>query len=151
MNLVTDRELPPYDEAFWSKVNINLDGCWLWQGKVYNYGYGRYKGQYSHRYAFNQLNGFYPEQVNHSCDIPACVNPFHLEAGNPLKNMQDAKARGRLAMGDKHPAAKLSTEKVKEIRQKAQQGIKRAVLALEYNVDYFTITDVILGRTWRHV
>lgn len=38
----------------------------------------------------------------HTCDIPQCVNIDHIYEGSQKQNIADAKARNRLATGDRH-------------------------------------------------
>jgi hypothetical protein len=77
-------------ERFWSYVDRNGDGCWLWRGYVAQDGYGRANfSQLSpsplmaHRVSY-QLTlgvGSIPEglQLDHLCRVRNCVNPAHLE------------------------------------------------------------------------
>lgn len=83
--------------AFWDRVLIG-DDCWLWQGSINRYGYGRFtrRGREikAHRYAFEEWYGTpIPDgmTVDHVChngttcnDGDACVHrrccrPDHLE------------------------------------------------------------------------
>jgi hypothetical protein len=81
------------------KVN-EVTGCWEWQGKTNNKGYGQFRlnGQLllAHRYSY----GYFIAQVGtlhvlHKCDNPPCSNPFHLFLGTHLENMQDKRSKGR--------------------------------------------------------
>ena len=73
------------DERFWAKVNRSGD-CWLWQGGLYNNGYGCFRlsafaGALAHRFAYQSMIGPIPEglQLDHLCRVRQCVNPSHLE------------------------------------------------------------------------
>ena len=50
----------------------------------------------SHRMSYLLHKGKIPQGmiVMHSCDIPSCVNPDHLEAGTYSQNLIDAYKRG---------------------------------------------------------
>ena len=83
------------------------DGCWLWQAGSYPRGYGMVnlgrdmRGKqfttYAHRVAYVLANG--PIEagavVMHTCDVPACVNPAHLQLGTQGDNIRDSFAKGR--------------------------------------------------------
>jgi DNA-binding transcriptional regulator YiaG len=66
----------------------------------------------------------------------------------------DREARGRRRVrhrhGEDHPAAKLTWEVVKEIREEyAAGGITQAALAARYGVSAGTVWNVLSGRAWR--
>jgi DNA invertase Pin-like site-specific DNA recombinase len=61
------------------------------------------------------------------------------------------KTRPGKSKGEKHYAAKLTQEKVKEIRQKRKEkGIFYRTLAKEYGVSTSTIVKAINHETWYH-
>lgn len=91
-------------ERFLSKIQPDLNGCWIWQGTKGPSGYGEFcmngKSWRAHRAAHflykGDPTGF---DVLHACDNPSCVNPDHLSLGDDRKNMLECVARGR------HPVA----------------------------------------------
>jgi hypothetical protein len=120
--------------------------------------------------------------VCHHCDTPACVNPAHLFLGTPRDNSQDAARKGRMASGDRHahvlhPAlrrsgersaarmyperlargerhgqARLTTPAVREIRVSYAEGrTTYAQLAQRYGVSVGAIGDIVRRRNWQHV
>jgi hypothetical protein len=60
--------------------------CWFWMASRDSYGHGQYseKGKLlrAHRYAYIVVIGVPPDgtELHHRCEIPPCVNPFHLKA-----------------------------------------------------------------------
>lgn len=57
---------------------------------------------------------------------------------------------GRL-MGERHPAAKLTTETVREIRKLRSEGAMLKQLASDYGVSMSTISLAARGKLWSHV
>ncbi len=53
--------------------------------------------------------------------------------------------------GDNHPQAKLTTDKVSEIKQRLSNGEGTSALAKEYGVDPGLIWQIKAERIWRHV
>ncbi len=84
--------------------------CWTWTRAKNRRGHGlttvaRVREQ-AHRVAWIVAHGDVPAglHVLHECDNPPCCNPDHLRTGTRVDNMQDAIAKGRFCMGDRHPA-----------------------------------------------
>src|SRR5262245_839701 len=117
-------------EAFWGSADMSggPDACWLWRGSVFQHGYGRRKISgvtwQAHRLAWALRNGSIPDGlwVLHRCDVPLCVNPAHLFLGTVLDNNRDALRKGRAAVGERAPAAKLTAEDVQRIRREYAEG-----------------------------
>jgi hypothetical protein len=154
-----------FDDRFWSKCCPEaLSGCWLWHASVDRDGYGTFYHETrtigAHRHAWALSNGPVPAGmfVRHKCDVPACVNPDHLELGTHAQNMRDMTERGRqargevlakLKRGELAPHAKLTAAQVSEIRSTYAQGdVTRAELARRYGVSQVQIGNVVRGKCW---
>jgi hypothetical protein len=145
-------------DSFLSKVAIEANGCWLWQGARHGNGYGGFKirgRQYgAHQAAWILFKGEIPEGklVCHHCDTPLCVNPNHLFIGTPLDNVRDMFAKGRAnkAKGS-GCACILSEDMVIEMRKLHKStGQSIASIARLYGVKAGTVQAAIRRVNWRH-
>lgn len=141
------------------------DACWPWTGPTDRKGYGRLsrgrRGEgmaAAHRVAWELAHGPIPGGlcVCHRCDNPPCCNPAHLFLGTIADNNQDMTEKGRHGVsdvrGEAHGNAKLTTEKVREIRARwAAGGVSQRGLAADYGVSQREVWDVIHGIAWAHV
>jgi hypothetical protein len=92
------------------------------------------------------------ELMCHTCDIPRCVNPWHLYSGDDVTNTADKITRGRHARGDESGRAKLTADDVREMRATFTGRYGEVIaLARRYDVNVHTITDAIYAVTWREV
>lgn len=120
--------------------------------------------------------------VCHRCDNPGCVNPSHLFVGTDSDNRLDSKSKGRTAKGDRHglhlhpetvsrganhwmaknpekiprgeraSGAKLTAEKVIEMRKRFIQGFQPFQrIAAEFGVCREVARGAIIGKRWSHV
>lgn len=155
---------PKKGVTFYDRVQehtvINADtGCWEFLGHRDECGYGRIhrdgKLVRVHRATFEDRNGPLPEGIEacHSCDNPPCWNPGHLYAGTHTQNMGDMikRRRRRELRGSEKPTAKLTEQKVAEIKARLQNGEQCSVLGREYGVTECAIGFIKRGRTWSHV
>lgn len=134
------------------------DECWPWTGAVRN-GYGaiKHNGKVlgTHCVAYVLANGSIPDGqiVRHSCDNRLCCNPAHLLAGDPRDNVLDMIERRQWGpqRGEECPNARLTEDKVREIRRLSRAGNGPRSLARRYGVNEATIRGVISGKTWKHV
>lgn len=107
-------------ERFWARVDrTNLDGCWLWLGRVDDDGYGRFKlttapGHHrtvrAHRFAYEQTVGPIPDGLTldhvreRGCQHRHCVRPDHLEAVTHQENLRRRiLRRNGTYRGEDHP------------------------------------------------
>ena len=125
--------------------------CVIWKGRLDTSGYPYFSAEgtrYSaHRYSWESANGRSADDafVCHLCDTPACVNPNHLELGNPTENGFDAAVRGRLY-------AKLSPAKVRLIRKIfTGRAVKQREIAEAFGVSQATVSRALHGNNWVHV
>ena len=147
------------DQRFLENVGPQLPcGCRLWLGATDIDGYGKFsyydatgtrKMALAHRYAFFREHGYWPPQVRHDCDTPACVEGPHLLAGDHTLNMQDRQSRGRQARGSRHGSAKLSDATVEEIRGHLASGLfLQKELAEIYGVSPNAISRIKRGQAY---
>lgn len=128
-----------------------MNDCEIWSGRKNKRGYGiTREGRYAHRQVFFDTHGYWPDVVRHKCDNPPCVSLDHLEPGTQADNLRDAVKRGRArrAQGEDVATAKLTVDKVKDIRYRVATETVSS-LAREYGVDRKTIRKIRDGQTWK--
>lgn len=155
------------------KVNLgDPDGCHLWDGTVNDAGYGIFminRGRFrATRVIYFAVTGFDPEDslLMHQCDNKLCVRFDHLALGTNEENMEEAKERGRFAVGTRngaytHPEkwkrgeeqklSKLTNEKVIEARVLYSDGMKCEAVAQFLGVTLDIASKIIRGILWKHV
>ncbi len=133
------------------------DACWPGKGSRMSDGYcqvsigphGQARNWRLHRAIYETVVGPIGDlHVLHRCDNRPCGNPTHLFLGTELDNHRDKAAKGRSARGERQHLARLTAERVREIRLSPASC---DVLAAAYGVSRTTIKDVRFRRTWRHV
>jgi hypothetical protein len=133
-------------------------GCWLWTGGLYSNGYGMttlggWKVTQAHRASYTAFKGPIPDGmfVCHTCDVKACVNPDHLFLGEPADNSADMVSKGRSAKGSAHGSAKLTEDKVSEIRSLLSSGAKHREISQKYGIAVSNVSFIATRKAWRHV
>lgn len=149
------------EERFWTKVDVRgEDECWLWKaGKRGHYGSSYRSGKVlgAHQHSYIIAHGSIPDDhdVCHSCDNPLCVNPKHLWAGTHAQNMADMATKGRaareFATGTNAYNAKLTDERVREIRRLYAEGVTMRALSKQFGVSQPNISYIVNRKAWAHV
>lgn len=78
--------------AFFSKIELAENGCWVWRAAMTPNCYGVFYGISAHRAAYLWFVGPIPalHHVDHLCRNTVCVNPAHLEAVTRQENARRA-------------------------------------------------------------
>ena len=154
-----------FSEYFWAKVDKKgADECWLWTGSTYVNGYGtiRRDGKVvsAHRTSYD-LHHPLTKPINevdmcvcHTCDTPACVNPYHLFLGTRSVNMLDCVQKGRInpycRQGSANPFSKYDEDTVKQLKLDYATGeYTKAELGIIYEMPRKTVNSVLNG--WKHI
>lgn len=153
-----DGEFMSVSDRIEAKIErITESGCWVWVGALAgssaSYPVAKTDGErYVHRYMYEKHTGKkIPKGIDvcHRCDVPSCVNPNHLFVGTRKDNMADMKQKGRSSKGEKRYCAKLTYQKVSEIKERyAAGGVFYKDLAEECGVSESAVGQAIRGETW---
>ena len=103
-----------------ANVAVMHDDCWMWRGYLDRHGYGQFgRAGLAHRAGYMLLRGPIPDGyvLDHLCDTPQCVNPWHLEIvtqhENILRGSSPAAHHARKTKCAKgHPLVKRSGKRV---------------------------------------
>lgn len=137
---------------FWAKVEIGGTAmCWYWRGQLTN-GYGRFRGERAHRYAYRLHKGNIPEglMIRHMCGNKLCVNPDHLAPGTMADNAQDGIRLGETLRGSRNGRSKMEEADARYIIENPDKLTGRQ-LALRFGVSPATISLIRSGHRWAHV
>lgn len=137
---------------FWAKVEIGGTAmCWIWHGQKVN-GYGRFRGERAHRYAYQLHRGAIPDglMIRHMCGNKRCVNPDHLEPGTMADNAQDGIRLGEILRGSRNGRSKISEADARYIIDNPD-GLTGAKLARKFGVSSATISLIKSGARWAHM
>lgn len=137
---------------FWALADRQPNGCWLWQGRKDEHGYGiffyRGKRRPASRVGFFLYYGHWPKNFAcHDCpggDNPSCVNPSHLFDGTQEDNMTDAAVKGRLSR-------KNTPEQVLKVVRLTRKGVTTKLVAERTGVSPEMVYQIMMGFTWTHI
>ena len=101
--------------------------------------------------AFIPNSNNYP-QVNHKDTDKLNNKKDNLEWCTPSQNMKHAYDNNLISKdGFNNSNSKLKIKQVEEIRELLTKGFKCKEISLKYSVNYATIRDIKIGRTWKNV
>lgn len=158
--------LTSIEQRFWAKVSIpeGQNGCWLWLAGTSPMGYGRIQLPraggviFAHRMSWILTKGPIPEGmfVCHHCDNPPCVNPTHLFLGTARDNIRDCITKGRFkflrpSLGVTNCNAKLTPERVIELRHRYARGETLSSLSRSFKMARSSLRWAVNGRSWKAV
>lgn len=140
-------------KKFWEQVDRGGDSeCWHWKGLKSQLGYGRFMGDYTHRFSYVLHKGHIPNGmcVCHSCGVPSCVNPKHLWIGSMTENIRDRdrKGRGRGAITKSVLPEVISDIRASFVPYSREKGALS--LSKKHNLS-LTVVRRILGRTSKRI
>lgn len=153
-------DFPTVEEALWSRVRRDPEGCWEWQGPTgTNNGYGKttFAGQYglAHRVAWEVTHGEIPDgmKVLHRCDNPLCCRPDHLWLGTQADNVRDReqKKRRRNLHGEEIGTSKLTEADVRQMRCWREEGVTLRELAAWFGCSAGAVSHICRRESWAHV
>ncbi len=142
-------------KRFWARVKRG-PGCWEWQGSTQR-GYGAFwngkKVARAHRVSWELINGpiAHGLGVLHKCDNPSCVRPAHLFLGDQIENMKDASLKGRLTIyrGNDNCNAKLTPQRLENLKQRRREGLSYRRLAQLFNISHTTARYACEGLSYK--
>ncbi len=162
-------------------IREQLGPCWVWTAALSKAGYGVFGiGQgifYASRISWTMVNGQITpgHETLHECDNPPCCNPNHIRTGTHAQNMRDMGDKNRhawathperMARGDasgarKHPEkvergedrynAKMTDEKVRQMRSDNSSGMSWERCARKYGISKRVAGFIITRQAWKHV
>lgn len=159
--LVVPNELTPGESTrFWMKVAApNERGCRLWIASIGTHCAGQFgaaDSSIAYRVSWRLMYGPIPEdkQINHRCDVRACVEPTHLWLGTQAENLADMAAKGRRKgipgmRGEDNVCAKINWKVVREIRTlRERDGIPFYKLAARFGISTSQVCAIATYKQW---
>lgn len=114
---------------------------------------GKAKRQFAHRIICATFHGPPPtdqHQAAHGNGDKLDNYPANLRWATPAENDADKYLHGTKPLGERHPLAKLTRAKVREMRRSFQgRHGEKAQLARAYGVTKQSIASVLNGETWK--
>ena len=108
----------------------------------------------AHRVVCIATHGMPPtpeHHVNHKNGIKGDNRPENLEWVTCAENRRHASENRLTPRGEQMPCAKLTEDKVREIRGRKKTGDTLTALALAYGVAVSTIERILARKVWKHV
>jgi HNH endonuclease len=87
--------------------------------------------------------------VRHLTGDKTINTPQQLAYGTRKDNAADDRRHGKVRRGENHPRAKLTAADAHAVREALKMNVERKVIAANFGVSVYCITDIALGRRWR--
>lgn len=131
-------------------VMIPESGCWIFTGSTDTSGYGLIgiggSGNIAkaHRVMYHKYKGEIPTGMvmRHSCDIPCCVNPNHLDLGTSLENTNDRELRNRGVRAGKF----LTQDHIDKMIEMRSSGMTYREISDKTNISHWHVSAIFSGR-----
>jgi hypothetical protein len=152
---------------------ISETGCQIFLGGLNKDGYGQtwYQGKNitTHRLSYKLHKGELKDGlvIMHTCDMPSCINPNHLNQVMQSINNDDKMIKGRhkVASGDDHymrinrftragekcPTVKLKEQQVLEIRKLFADGLNQSLISSIFSISRTCVSAIVTRRNWKHI
>jgi len=113
------------------------------------------KDQFSiHRLVYESFYGKIPDglQINHRDGNKTNNRLSNLECATPQANMKHARLLGLANWkGERNGQAKLTADKVREIRRLDEMGVDRRQIADKFGISRHTVKHVVRRTRWGHI
>jgi hypothetical protein len=90
-------------------------------------------------------------QIRHLNGNPSDNRSCNLKYGTASENAKDKIIHGTGPIGERSPKAVLKENDVKRIRELAKNGLSAREIRKEINASISAISNVIKGKTWKHL
>lgn len=93
----------------------------------------------------------YGSEVCHNDGIFYNNSIENLRYDTHISNESDKIRHGTLKLGEKHHRTGLKNSDVADIKRKIRDGVKNVEIAYQYNISQGNVSDIKIGRTWKHI
>lgn len=119
------------EDRFFASFTESVDGCWIWGEHQWLSGYGVFVADkvrhQAHRWAYEFMRTDIPDGLvlDHLCETPLCVNPWHLE---PVTQSENVRRAFHDMCPNRHPYTPENTRQVRghrECRTCSRERVRR--------------------------
>lgn len=139
--------------SHWHLLNPSSDRCGYLRVRLRNFE--RARRYLVHRLVLEAFVEPCPDgmQCRHLDGVKTNNSLGNLCWGTPLENADDSKRLGVLGRncGEVNGRAKLTDDKVREIKSLCKQGLSKVMIAKQFEVHWTRIFSIARGGSWKHV
>jgi len=116
-------------------------------------GVGPTKTRYVHHLVMGAFASEKPDghEICHNDGDPQNNAASNLRWGTRRENHADKKLHGTGTVGERHPGARLTDERVLALRARRQQGASFTDLSNEFSITRMTAYRAAVGQSWSHI